>query len=371
MLRAEDALLALQTVAAAAAFIRLSRWRRRPPPVTTGAPARADATVTVIVPTLNEAERIGPLLAALEHEGPPVTEILIVDSRSTDDTQPMVRAVAARDARIRLLLDDPLPAEWVGKAWALECARRYAHGEWLLLLDADVAPRAGFAAAILDAAEQEGNDVVSFAPRFAGQSVLERAIQPAMLVTLILRADPRPRATHVLANGQCFALKRAVLDRLGGFVPVRASFAEDVSLARHLARNGAQVAFRDGSRIYDVRSYQTANEMWREWGRSIDLKDATSRSRQIADVAMIAVVQGMPVPVLALIALGALPASAPLIALNAGLLIARVALSVAMRHNYAERGVSYWLNPLADPLAALRLLISSLRRPTEWRGRAY
>ena len=36
-----------------------------------------------------------------------------------------------------------------------------------------------------------------------------------------------------------------------------------------------------------------------------------------------------------------------------------------------ERGFAFWLSPLADPLAALRICISSLRRPKAWRGRNY
>jgi dolichol-phosphate mannosyltransferase len=31
----------------------------------------------------------------------------------------------------------------------------------------------------------------------------------------------------------------------------------------------------------------------------------------------------------------------------------------------------FWLSPLADPLAFLRILISALNQPTQWRGRKY
>ena len=31
----------------------------------------------------------------------------------------------------------------------------------------------------------------------------------------------------------------------------------------------------------------------------------------------------------------------------------------------------FWLSPLADPLAVLRLFLSSWQRPTQWRGRIY
>jgi dolichol-phosphate mannosyltransferase len=57
--------------------------------------------------------------------------------------------------------------------------------------------------------------------------------------------------------------------------------------------------------------------------------------------------------------------------LNLVLLCIRLTLAAAMRHNYAERGVAYWLSPLSDPLAAVRLVMSSVRRPRTWRGRTY
>ena len=49
-------------------------------------------------------------------------------------------------------------------------------------------------------AQREGFDVVSFAPRFAGQSVAERWLQPALLITLLYRsgAPGDPRVDHAL-----------------------------------------------------------------------------------------------------------------------------------------------------------------------------
>src|SRR5690606_15079204 len=72
------------------------------------------------------------------------------------------------------------------------------------------------------------------------------------------------------------------------------------TLARHLARQGVRVGFLDGSRVIDVRAYSSARETWREWGRSLDLKDAARPLRQLGDVVFLLLVQGLPVPVLLL-----------------------------------------------------------------------
>ena len=310
-----------------------------------------------------------------------VREILVVDSGSLDGTTALVEAAMLRDPRVRLLSDDPLPAGWVGKVWALQHGLQYASSDWVLGMDADTIPHPGLAGGALAASETHGYDAVSFAPRFRMSTAAERWLQPALLVTLVYRfgaAGTNADGERVMANGQCFLARRSTLLAAGGYASARTSFCDDVTLARHLARAGNRVGFLDGSRLYDVLSYTSARETWREWGRSLDLKDATSALRHWSDVLFLAVVQGTPVPVLVALALAAwlgatgVPAGAgPLLATSAALLGVRVLLQRALAPSYQRRGVAFWLSPLADPLAALRILISSVRRPRQWRGRQY
>jgi dolichol-phosphate mannosyltransferase len=341
----------------------------------------AEGDVSIVVATLQEAHRIGPCLEGLLRQGPVVREILVVDSGSTDGTGALVEEAARRDGRIRLLRDDPLPAGWVGKVWALEHGLRHAGGRWVLGIDADTVPDPGLAGGALSAALEGGYEAVSFSPRFRGMSAAERWLQPALLVTLVYRfgaagtdADPE----RVMANGQCFLATRQALLEAGGYGSARASFCDDVTLARHLARAGRRVGFLDGSRLYDVRSYASARETWREWGRSLDLKDASSVARQWGDVLFLAVTQGTPLLVLLAALLlvtvrgpGATAGWAPLLWTSGALLTVRVLLQFALAGSYERRGVPFWLSPAADPLAALRILLSTLRRPARWRGREY
>ena len=116
--------------------------------------------------------------------------------------------------------------------------------------------------------------------------------------------------------------------------------------------------------------------MWREWGRSIDLKDAVSPLRRWGDALLIALAQGVQLPLLLWLAIGwstvpAGPTRSALLGLTLGLLGMRLGLLVALRGNYARRGLAWWLSPLADPLAAVRIVWSSVRRPRRWRSRTY
>lgn len=372
-------LFSIQAAALAVLVVRLWPGRRRLPPVAPRVDEIIDATVSVIVPTLNEASRIGPCLAGLRAQRRPLLEVLVVDSQSTDGTRELVAAAAVLDSRVRLLTDDPLPDGWVGKVWALEHGLRVARGEWVLGIDADAEPRPGMVAGVVAACRAAQYSVVSFSPRFAAQSAAEQFIQPALLLTLVYRggavgavSDPE----RILANGQCFLARRDVLIQHGGYSSARGSFADDVTLARHLARRGVRVGFLDGSRLYSIRSYRSASEMWREWGRSIDLKNATSTVRQWLDILFLTLVQGLPL--LVLLGLGIAARTSPssstrtlLVLVNGILLGIRLLLLPPLSRSYERTGVTFWLSWLADPLAVARIVISTTRRRRTWRGRRY
>ncbi len=346
---------------------------RRLPPVAPRPPL-ADTTVSVIVPTLNEAGRLAPCLAGLRRQDAPLLEVIIVDSGSTDGTLGLAREAATLDARIRVTSDPPLPAGWIGKVWALQHGLGLARGDWVLGVDADTEPNPGMVAGAVAAARMYGLDLVSFAPMFADQSAAERWLQPSLLASLVYRTgapSARPSPDRLLANGQCFLVRRDVLLAHGGYAPARASFADDVFLARHYARAGVPCGFLDGRLLYRVRAYRSAAEMWREWGRSVDLADLGTRGRQAIEVLFLALVQGLPVPLLAAVVAGLVAAPLPLIQLNAGLLAVRMGLLVALAPSYERRGLPFALSWLTDPAAVLRVALSSVRRPVSWRGRSY
>jgi dolichol-phosphate mannosyltransferase len=353
---------------------RLAPGRRRRPPIAPAGP-RDDTSVTVLVPTLNESDRVGPCVGGLVAQGAPLREIIVIDSNSRDDTVAVVERAAQRDPRVRVVQDPPLPDEWIGKMWAMQHGLALASSEWILGIDADVTPEPGMVAALVESAERGGYDLVSFAPRFGAMTRAEEWLHPSLLLTLVYRfgavGSGASRPSRAVANGQCFLVRRSLLVAHGGFAPARGSFADDTMLARFYASCGARVGFLDGSRVYSVRAYGTGARLWREWGRSLDLSDATPRVQQWFDVAFLWLVQGIPVPVLATAALGIGALGSGLVAVNVALLIARALMLVPLATSYERRRVPYWLSPLSDPLAAMRILWSTIRRPRSWRGRPY
>ncbi|MBF2016042.1 MAG: glycosyltransferase [Rivularia sp. T60_A2020_040] len=350
-------------------------------------------TVSVVVPTLNEVERITPLLTGLSRQSYEVREIIVVDSNSQDGTRDLVKATIEKDPRFRLITDDALPSDWVGRPWALHNGFLHtsATSEWFLGMDADTQPHPGLVAGLVKAASAGDYDLISLSPRFILKYPGESLLQPALLITLLYRFNPAGVNTQaserVMANGQCFLCRRAVLEKVNGYTSAKSSFCDDVTLARQIAASGFKVGFLDGAKVLKVRMYEGAAETWKEWGRSLDLKDASSRAQIWGDLWLLAAVQGLPLIIVPLllflsphlpISPSPHPFSSPpllLLWLNLFLLVIRFLMLFAIAPSYdfsqTKGGWLFWLSPIADPLAVLRIFLSAFSTPRQWRGREY
>ncbi|PSP15904.1 MAG: glycosyl transferase [Cyanobacteria bacterium QS_8_64_29] len=382
-------LLLLQLPAAAILLSRLLAGVRRAPPIAPVTAASAlSGAASAIVPTRNEAQRLPPCLQGLSRQGPELREAIVVDSHSQDGTPELVRAAQSRDPRLQLVDEGQLPIGWIGRPWALQVGfgASSPHSDWIVGIDADTQPQPGAIAGAIATAQAYDCDVLSLSPRFILQTPGEWWLQPALLVALLYRCDldgrPPQRPERAMANGQCLLARRSVLAQLGGYSSAAASFCDDVTLARNAAARGFRVGFFDGRRVLKVRMYEGARETWHEWGRSLDLQDACSRAQLWADVGLLLGVQGLPLPVMVLVLTAVAVGLAPLpvlavAGLNGGLLAVRLGLLAAIAPCYEWAtggrwpGWPFWLSPLADPLAVLRVGLSAATRPTQWRGRIY
>lgn len=345
--------------------------------------ARQNPQVSVIIPTLNEIERLPSCLEGLRDQA--VREIIVIDSRSQDGTPEYVQKIQPDfPIPLRLITDDPLPAGWVGRPWALHTGFTHVDpaSEWVLGLDADTVPQSGLAASLAQKASTDGYDILSLSPRFILKTAGEQWLQPSLLITLVYRfgatGDPTQFTDQrVMANGQCFLSRRQKLAALGDYTLAKSSFCDDVTLARAVAQTGAKVGFLDGANLIQVRMYTSMAETWREWGRSLDLKDAAPRSQTWGDCVFLVAVQGLPHLLLALLTYGLTvgikfnPLLWSLLGINSFLVLIRWLLQLGVRNSYTEVGFWFWLAPLSDPLAALRICLSALRQPKQWRGRTY
>jgi succinoglycan biosynthesis protein ExoA len=94
-------------------------------------PVPADELVTVVIPARNEARTITGVLDSVLRQTHGNLQVIVVDGASTDGTDALVEAVAARDPRVELVRnpDRVIPL-------ALNLAVDRARSPWLVRVDA-------------------------------------------------------------------------------------------------------------------------------------------------------------------------------------------------------------------------------------------
>ncbi|MFN5966905.1 MAG: glycosyltransferase family 2 protein, partial [Pseudanabaena sp.] len=182
-------LLLLQVPATLVLLKRLSTARDRTPPLlpldaTDEALAKHRPSVSIVIPTLNEVERLPTCLEGLRDQA--AKEIIVVDSRSQDGTPEYVQKLQPDfPIPLKLITDDPLPEGWVGRPWALHTGFLHTDptSEWILGIDADTFPQKGLVTSFVQQATAENFDIVSLSPKFILKTAGEQWLQPALLIT--------------------------------------------------------------------------------------------------------------------------------------------------------------------------------------------
>ncbi len=224
-------------------------------------PPPAGERVSVLLPVRDEADRVGPCLAAvLEQVAVPDLEVLVLDDGSRDGTADVVRRTAGGDPRVRLLTGAEPPPGWLGKPHACDRLAREATGSVLVFLDADVVLAPHAVAATVAQLRGTGLDLVCPYPRQLALTAGERLVQPLLqwsfLTTLPLGlAERSARESLVAANGQLLAVDRAVYERAGGHAAVRGEVLDDVALLRAVKRAGGRGVVTDGTHLATCRMY--------------------------------------------------------------------------------------------------------------------
>jgi dolichol-phosphate mannosyltransferase len=363
----------LQTILAARVFFRMAKTSRGG--VVKELDEPSPARISILLPVLNEATRIEDCLDSLIAQPEEVAEILVIDGGSIDATRDIVETYNSRDNRVRWIDASSADSLWTGKAWNLNCglARSDPASQWILCIDADVRVSPKLTRSLLSHATRTGVSTFSVATRQHLSSAAEALIHPCLLTTLIYRFGqpgcPCQNRHQVQANGQCFFSRRETLLEARAFAAAQSSLCEDITIVRRLVEHGEMVGFYETEGLADVSMYRDWRETWRNWPRSLPMRDQYFGWRESVGLLEVFFVQGLPLPML-ILALNAGVPSWPL-ALNAMLLALRIGVLFGVARAYQQRPWTYWLSPLCDFPVAARLIQSALSRKHSWRGRSY
>jgi len=193
------------------------------------------ASISVIIPTLNEANGLGRVLDCVGGEAG--VEIIVADGGSRDGT----REIAAQ-AGVRVL---ETPA---GRAGQLNAGALAASGRLLLFLHADTLPPQNYADLIRDTLDDPSIVAGAFRFRTDGSGAALRFIEWS--------ANLRSSLLHLPYGDQGLFMEKRVLGEMGGFAPI--PIMEDYELVRRLRRRGAVTTLRERA--------LTSARRWRQVG---------------------------------------------------------------------------------------------------------
>ncbi len=172
--------------------------------------------LSIVIPTLNNADTIAPVIAAVTHGGLHV-EVVAADGGSTDGTQDLARRAGGR------VIETP-----PSRGGQLAAGAAAAAGDWLLFLHADtvLAPGWGGAAARFMGASGNSERAAYFRFTLDDPSPAARRLEKMV--------GWRNRVLGLPFGDQGLLMAQAFYHSLGGYPPL--PIMEDVAMARRIGR---------------------------------------------------------------------------------------------------------------------------------------
>lgn len=228
--------------------------------------------ISIILPTRNDAVRVGVCLSTLLDSSYPDFEVVVVDHGSTDGTREIVEALRARSPqRLRLLPEGEVPAGRPWRAWACELGAREATGDLLLFTDPGTVHSTALLNRAASALRIEGADLLSVQPRLTMEGFWERLVMPH--IRLVLRARfPSARwvnrsrsPRNAVGHHQFFLFRRDAYREIGGHAAMKLGTVEDLAIPQAVVSAGFRHFLIHGDAFLETRLFRTFADFNDDW----------------------------------------------------------------------------------------------------------
>ncbi len=210
-------------------------------------------SLSIVVPVYNAGPALTEQLDALLASMSDTTELLVVDNRSTDDSREIARRYEASDPRVRVI--DAVDRQ--GEPHARNTGIAAARSDFIAFCDADDVVAPGWATAMRDALER--------AAFVTGPVELDR-LNPEWLAGFrgrrMFAEIPRTAGNIPFAHGCNFALRRAAIERVGGF-DERVMIGCDIDFAIRAHRAGVTLEWAPAAMVH-YRHRATTRQRWKQ-----------------------------------------------------------------------------------------------------------
>ena len=203
--------------------------------------SRVSHRLSVVVPTLNEAEGIVAFLTALQPLRRRGVEIILSDGGSRDGT------VEAASGLVDQVIESPTP----GRAAQMNAGAAEARADILLFLHADTRLPPQAERSIIDGLLKSQRQWGRFDVRLSGRARMLRCVESLM--------NLRSRLTGIATGDQAIFVERRAFESVGGFADI--ALMEDIELSRRLKRLGPPLCLHE-TVITSSRRWER-NGIWR------------------------------------------------------------------------------------------------------------
>ena len=202
----------------------------------------AGLKLSIVMPALNEAERIGEALQALAPLRLRGCEVIVVDGGSSDRTRELAEPLC-----------DRVISSARGRAVQMNCGARHASGNALLFLHADTRLPPGGELLLREALTRH----------LWGRFDVEIESRHRLLKLVACAMNLRSRLSGIATGDQAIFVRR---DAFPGFAPI--ALMEDIAFSREMKRRGAPACLRErvrtSGRRWEGRGVlRTVILMWR------------------------------------------------------------------------------------------------------------
>ena len=361
--------LALGAIPSSLLLLNLLRYRKAPREFSSG------DSISVLIPARNEEANIRACVESVLTNKNVTLEVLVLDDHSTDRTPDIIREIAARDPRVRLVSSQPLPGNWRGKQFACHQLSELASAPYLCFIDADVRLASDALARSIAFLRTSSADLVSGVPRQITGSFSERLLVPLIHFILLayLPLGLMRRLKHpafAAGCGQLFIARRESYRAVGGHRSVATSGHDGIQLPRAFRSNGFRTDLFDATDIASCRMYSNAAEVWA--GLAKNATEGIARPTLILPFTALFLFGQILPPILLVLSLVGNAAHPFIIIFGVG-----TTLNYAARFACSWRFAQSWWGAALHPVAILSFLglqwwalyQEKRGRPFYWKGR--
>lgn len=329
--------------------------------------------VSIIVPVKNEEDTIEECLSSLINVKYRSKEIIVVLGKSHDKTEEIVKRFVDK---VKIVYEEVVPNDWVGKNWACYVGYQHANGKLILFTDGDTIHSEDSLSKIVNITLNERADMVTLFPKFIFRSFWERLVTPLIAIFIGISNKVwdlnNDDGKSFLGNGQYILIRRDVYEKIGGHMSVRNIIIEDYALAGLIKKHGYRLRGYYAPELLSVKMYRSFSELWEGWTKNI-YSGIGSIKRTLM---LISILLGLLFPyiftIFALLQL--LHWSFSLLTLNILPVFLLFIAGVIVYKNY-DSGILYaFLVPLSILIVIVLIFNSMLRSilfDVSWKGRKY